>query len=50
MNQKNIYKFIKSSCGQAKYEQLCLNKTFYGKIRLYWYIFFASIRDFNLKD
>ena len=50
MNQKKIYKFIKSSCGQAKYEELSLNKTIYGRVRLYWYIFFASIRDFNFKN
>ena len=50
MTQKKIYKFIKSPCGQAKYEKLFLNKTVFGKIRLYWFIFFATIRDFKLKD
>ena len=50
MNQKRIYKLIKSPCGQAKYEKLTLNKTFLGRIRLYWFITIATIRDFNLKD
>tara|TARA_B100000965_G_scaffold29463_2_gene21780 strand:+ start:289 stop:441 length:153 start_codon:yes stop_codon:yes gene_type:complete len=50
MNQKNIYKFIKTECGQAKYEALALNQTFYGKVRLYWFIFFAAIKDFNIKN
>ena len=50
MNQKKIYKFIKSPCGQTKYEKLSLNKTFVGRIRLYWFILFATLRDINLKD
>ena len=50
MTQKKIYKFIKNPCGQAKYEKLTLNKTFFGKIRLYWFIVFATIQDFNLRD
>ena len=49
MTQKRIYKFIKSPCGQAKYEKLTLNKTFFGRTRLYWFIIFATMRDFNLK-
>ena len=49
MTQKRIYKLIKSPCGQAKYEKLTTNKTFFGRIRLYWFIIFATIRDFNLK-
>ena len=50
MTQKKIYKFIKSPCGQKKYEELYLNKTFFGRLRLFWFIAFATIRDFNLKD
>ena len=50
MTQKRIYKFIKSPCGQAKYERLTLNKTFSGRIRLCWFIVLATIRDFNLKN
>ncbi len=50
MNQKKIYKFIKTECGQSKYERLTLNKSFFGKIRLYWFIFFASLKDFNVKN
>ena len=50
MDQKKIYKLIKTECGQAKYEALILNKTFLGKIRLYWFIFFATIKDINIKN
>ena len=48
--KKKIYKLIKTECGQAKYEALILNKTFLGKIRLYWFIFFAAIKDINIKN
>ena len=50
MTQKRIYKFIKSPCGQAKYDKLNSNKTFFGRIRLYWFIVFATIQDFKLRD
>jgi len=50
MKHKIIYKLIKTECGQAKYEHLSLNKTLYGKLRLYWFVLFAALRDFNLKS
>ena len=50
MTKKTIYKFIKTPCGQEKYEKLSLNKTLYGRIRLLWFIFFATVKDFDLKE
>ena len=50
MKKKKIYNFIKTPCGQMKYEKLSLNKTIYGKLRLYWFIIFATLKDFNLKN
>jgi len=50
MNNKNIYRFIKTECGRAKYENLILNKTLFGKIRLYWFIFFATLKDINIRN
>ena len=38
---------IKTSCGIEKYNKLKTNKTFIGKLRLYWFKFFAIIRDLN---
>ena len=38
---------IKTSCGIDKYNKLKRNKTFTGKLRLYWFNFFAIIRDLN---
>ena len=38
---------IKTACGIDKYNKLKINKTFIGKLRLYWFNFFAIIRDLN---
>ena len=38
---------IKTTCGLEKYDKLKTNKTFIGKLRLYWFKFFATIRDLN---
>ena len=38
---------IKTECGIQKYNQLKKNKSFLGRLRLYWFKFFASIRDLN---
>ena len=38
---------IKTSCGIKKYNELKLNKTVLGRIRFYWFNFFAILRDLN---
>ena len=38
-------KFIKTECGLNKYEELKNHKNFIGKIRFYWFVTIASIRD-----
>ena len=38
---------IKTICGIEKYNKLKKNKTVIGKIRFYWFNFFAILRDFN---
>ena len=38
---------IKTVCGIDKYNKLKKNKTLIGKLRLYWFNFFAVIRDLN---
>ena len=38
---------IKTTCGLEKYDKLKTNKTLIGKLRLYWFKFFAIIRDLN---
>tara|TARA_B100000965_G_scaffold383878_1_gene383542 strand:+ start:174 stop:326 length:153 start_codon:yes stop_codon:yes gene_type:complete len=50
MEKKNIFKYIKTPCGQSKYIELESNKSLFGKIRLFWFIVIASIKDWNIKD
>ena len=38
---------IKTTCGIEKYNKLKMNNTWMGKLRLYWFNFFAIIRDLN---
>ena len=38
---------IKTSCGIEKYNKLKMNKTVLGKLRFYWFNFFAILRDLN---
>ena len=38
---------IKTACGIDQYKKLKKNKTLIGKLRLYWFNFFAVIRDLN---
>ena len=47
MKNKIIFNFIKTECGQIKYEKLSLNKSLYGRFRLYWFVLFAALRDLN---
>ncbi len=41
---------IKTACGLEKYEELSKRKGFFNKVRFYWFILFASIRDFTKKN
>ncbi len=50
MSQPKIFSFIKSSCGRTKYLTLAENKSIVSKLRLYWFIFFAILRDLSLKN
>ena len=38
---------IKTICGIEKYNKLKMNKTVLGKLRFYWFNFFAILRDLN---
>ena len=40
---------IKTVCGLEKYEELSKRKGFFNKVRFYWFVLFASIRDFLKK-
>ena len=49
MKKKPIFSLIKTECGRAKYEMLSSKKGIYNRMRLYWFIVFAAIEDWNLK-
>ena len=38
-------KYIITQCGLDKYEQLKIKTGIFNVIRLYWFVFFASLRD-----
>ena len=42
-------KFIKTECGLNKYDELKDHKSLIGKIRFYWFVLIASLRDKILK-
>tara|TARA_B100000214_G_scaffold366728_1_gene336042 strand:+ start:937 stop:1095 length:159 start_codon:yes stop_codon:yes gene_type:complete len=49
MKKKVIYSLIKTECGRAKYDMLHSKKGIFNRLRLYWFIIFAAIEDWNLK-
>ena len=46
MIAKLMKKYIKTQCGLVKYNELELKTGIYNRVRFYWFVFFASIRDF----
>ena len=48
MGNNKIFSLIKTECGRAKYEVLASKKGIFNRIRLYWFIAFATIEDWNL--
>ncbi len=49
MNKASIFSLIKTECGRSKYEMLASKKGILNRIRLYWFVIFATIEDWNLK-
>ena len=41
-----IEKYVKTECGLNKYSELKTKEGVFAKARLYWFIFFATLRDF----
>ena len=41
----SIENFVKTSCGIDQYYLLKKNRSIFGKLRLYWFLLFATIRD-----
>ena len=49
MNANFMNYFIKTKCGLEKCDLLKSRKGMNAKLRLYWFVFFASIRDLGNK-
>tara|TARA_Y100001968_G_scaffold60086_1_gene51044 strand:- start:219 stop:377 length:159 start_codon:yes stop_codon:yes gene_type:complete len=49
MDKNRIFSLIKTECGRAKYETLSAKKGIFNRLRLYWFVIFAAIEDWNLK-
>ena len=49
MDKNPIFSLIKTECVRAKYQMLDSKKGIFNRIRLYWFIVFAAIEDWNLK-
>ena len=47
MNQKRAFTYIKTACGRAKYVELAAHTGLLSQLRLFWFVFFASLRDWN---
>lgn len=43
----DIKKYIKTDCGLSQYYLLKARKGFFNKLRFYWFVAIATIRDFN---
>jgi len=41
---------IKTVCGLEKYEELSKRKGLFNRVRFFWFVLFASIRDFCKKS
>ena len=48
MKEPTVNSFIKTTCGRKKYQELRIKKGFFSQMRLYWFIFIATIKDWNI--
>ena len=50
MTNPIIYSLIKTECGRSKYNDLASKKGFLARIRLYWFVIFATFKDWNIRN
>ncbi|MDA0718449.1 MAG: hypothetical protein O2839_09600 [Cyanobacteria bacterium] len=49
VNQKpSAYRWIKTECGRAKYDELAARENLLARIRLIWFVLIAAIKDWQL--
>ena len=46
--QPQAYRWIKTECGRAKYEELAARQGPLAKLRLAWFVLIAALRDWRL--
>ena len=46
--QPQAYRWIKTECGRAKYDQLAARPGLLAKLRLAWFVLIAALRDWRL--
>ena len=50
MVQSKVDNWIKTDCGRAKYAELAQRSGLLAKLRLSWFVFFAALKDWRLKN
>ena len=50
MSQPKLFSLIKTPCGRSKYLELSKRKGILAKLRFWWFIFFAAIKDRELSN
>ena len=50
MTNNGIERWIKTDCGRAKYADLAMRPGPTAKLRLWWFVLIAAIRDWPLRD
>ena len=44
------FRWIKTDCGRAKYNELAIRSGVTAKLRLGWFVLIASLRDLPIKN
>ncbi len=50
MKNPMINSLIKTQCGRETYAKLIQNQVFIPRLRLYWFIFWAVLKDWNIPN
>ncbi len=48
MTSPKVFRWIKTECGRTKYLDLAARSGYLAKLRLYWFVLVAALRDINL--
>jgi hypothetical protein len=48
--QARVFRWIKTDCGRAKYDELAARPGSLARLRLAWFVLIAALRDWRLPD